>query len=65
LEEFAGEVRKAGKKDKEYQGAVKKLEAVLGNAALNDQKVEEKAAHPREAQQRDRMLYLSPEHQGR
>jgi len=35
---------------------VKKLEAVLGNAALNDQKVEEEAAHPREAQRGDRMV---------
>ena len=42
-------VKKAGKKDNEYQGAVKELEAVLGNAALNDLKVEEEAARPREA----------------
>jgi len=53
-EEFAEEVRKAGTKDKDYQGAVKELEAVLGNGALNDRKVEEEAACPREAQQRDR-----------
>jgi len=48
-EEFAEAVKKAGKKDNEYQGAVKELEAVLGNAALNDLKVEEEAARPREA----------------
>jgi len=52
-EEFAEAVKKAGKKDYEYQGAVKELEAVLGNAALNDLKVEEEAARPREARQRD------------
>jgi len=36
LEEFAEEVQKAGKKDEEYQDAVKELEAVLGKVALND-----------------------------
>jgi len=53
-EEFAEAVKKAGKKDNEYQGAVKELEAVLGNEALNDWKVEEEAAHPCDARQRDR-----------
>jgi len=52
-EEFAEAVKKAGKKDNEYQGAVKELEAVLGNEALNDRKVEEEAAHPCEVRQRD------------
>jgi len=52
-EEFAEAVKKAGKKDYEYQGAVKELEAVLGNTALNDRKVEEEAARPCEARQRD------------
>ena len=47
-------MRKAGKKDKDYQKAVKELEGVLGNAALNDWKVEVEAARPREARQRDR-----------
>jgi len=54
--EFAEEVRKAGKKDKDYQKAVKELEGVLGNAALNDRKVEVEAARPREARQRDRKV---------
>jgi len=49
-------VRKAGRKDKEYQDTVKELEAVLGNAALNDRKVEEEAARPREARQRDQKV---------
>jgi len=43
-------------KDNEYQGVVKELEAVLGNEALNDWKVEEEAAHPCEAWQRDRKV---------
>jgi len=55
-EEFAEAVKKAGKKDNEYQGAVKELEAVQGNAALNDRKVEEEAACPHEARQRDRKV---------
>jgi len=55
-EEFAEAVKKAGKKDYEYQGAVKELEAVLRNVELNDQKVEEEATRPREAQQRDRKV---------
>jgi len=55
-EEFAEEVRKAGRKDKEYQDTVKELEAVVGNAALNDRKVEEEAARPREAWQRDQKV---------
>ena len=49
-------VKKAGMKDNEYQGVVKELEAVLGNEALNDWKVEEEAAHPCEAWQRDRKV---------
>ena len=57
-EEFAEPVKKAGKKDNGYQGAVKELEAVLGNAALKDQKVEEKAARPRKARQRDRKVRM-------
>jgi len=52
-EEFAEAVKKAEKKDIEYQDAVKELEAVLGNAALNDRRVEEEAARPREVRQRD------------
>jgi len=52
-EEFTEAVKKAGKKDNEYQGVVKELEAVLGNTALNDRKVEEEAAHPREVRQRN------------
>jgi len=55
-EEFAEAVKKAGKGDKEYQGAWKELEAVLGNAALNDRKVEEEAAYPREVRQWDRKV---------
>jgi len=55
-EEFAETVKEAGKKDDEYQGAWKELEAVLGNAALNDRKVAEEAARPREARQRDRKV---------
>jgi len=57
-EEFTEAVKKAGKKDHEYQGTVKELEAVLGNAALNDQKVEEEAAHPREVWQRNRKVRM-------
>jgi len=52
-EEFAEAVKEAGKRDNEYQSAWKELEAVLRNAALNDRKVEEEAARPREARQRD------------
>ena len=37
---------------------VKELEAVLGNAALNDRKVEEEAARPREVRQRDRKVRM-------
>jgi len=48
--------KRQGKKDHEYQDAVKELEAVLGNAALNDRKVEEEAARPREARHRDRKV---------
>jgi len=55
-EEFVEAVKKAGKKDYEYQGAVKELEAVLANAALNDWKVKEEAAHPGEAWQRNRKV---------
>jgi len=55
-EEFAEAVKKAGKKDNKYQGAVKELEAVLGNAALKDRKVKEEAARSREARQRDRKV---------
>jgi len=55
-EGFAEAVKEAGKKDREYQGAVKELEAVLGKAALNDRKVEEEAARPREVRQRDRKV---------
>ena len=57
-EEFAEPVKKAGKKDNGYQGAVKELEAVLGNVALKDQKVEVKAARPRKARQRDRKVRM-------
>jgi len=57
-EEFTEAVKKAGKKDNEYQGAVKELEAVLGDAALNDWKVEEEAARPREARQTDRKVRM-------
>ena len=52
-EEFAEAVKEAGKRDNEYQSAWKELEAVLRNAALNDRKVEEEAARPRDARQRD------------
>jgi len=55
-QEFAEAVKKAGKKDDEYQDAVKEQEAVLGNAALNDRKVEEEAARPREVRQKDRKV---------
>ena len=58
LEKFAEAVKEAGKKDDEYQGAWKELEAVLGNAALNDRKVKEEAAHPCEARQRDRKVRM-------
>jgi len=51
--EFAEAVKEAGKRDDEYRGAWKELEAVLGNAALKDRKVEKEAAHPREVRQRD------------
>jgi len=54
--EFAEAVKEAGKKDVEYQGAWKELEAVLGNTALNDRKVEEEAARSHEARQRDRKV---------
>jgi len=47
--EFAEVVRKAGEKDEEYQDTMKELEAVLGNVALSDRKVEEEAACPCEA----------------
>jgi len=57
-EEFAEAVKKAGKKDNEYQSAIEELEAVLGNAVLNDRKVEEEAAHPCEARQRDRKVRM-------
>ena len=55
-EEFAEAVRKASENDKEYQGTVKELEAVLGNAAPNDRKIKEQAAHPREVRQRDQKV---------
>jgi len=55
-EEFAEAVRKAGRKDEEYQEAWKELETVLRKAALNDRKVEEEAARPHEARQSDRKV---------
>ena len=57
-EEFAEAVKKAGKKDDEYQGAWKELEAVLGNAALDDRKVTEEATRPHEARRRDRKVRM-------
>jgi len=54
--EFAEAVKEGGKRDDEYRGAWKELEAVLGNAALNDRKVKEEAACPREVRQRDRKV---------
>jgi len=55
-EEFAETVKEAGKKDKEYQGAWKELEAVQGNAALNHRKVKEAAVRPCEVRQKDRKV---------
>ena len=55
-EEFVETVKEVGKKDKEYQGAWKELEAVQGNAALNDRKVKEVAVRPCEVRQKDRKV---------
>jgi len=63
LKEFAEAVPEAGKKDNEYQGAWKELEAVLGNAALNDRKVKEAAAHPCEVRQRDQKVRTDDVHE--